>query len=264
MTLLAVLAGVAAVLGFRPVADRRLRVIDAARSASAPRGRWLQWAVSAIAIVPIAAFGGPSVAGWVVLGVALVGTLAHTLRSRRLKRQANRVRAEVVHACQVLAGQLRIGQVPSVALRAAAGECVLLERPAATQSIGGDVATALLEVAGRESGASGLIWLSRAWRISERTGAPIAGAATAVAAALRSEAETASVVTRELAGARASGRLLACLPAVGVALGSAAGGQPIQFLTGSWLGEICLVAGVLLACAGVVWTERLADSIEAG
>ena len=55
-------------------------------------------------------------------------------------------------------------------------------------------------------------------------------------------------------------RLLAALPLAGVALGYGFGGDPLAFLAGSLPGQLSLIGGVSLGCAGVVWTEHIADA----
>ena len=52
---------------------------------------------------------------------------------------------------------------------------------------------------------------------------------------------------------------MAGLPLCGIALGYALGGDPIEFLLQGPLGWGCLVCGVALAAAGVLWVEALAQ-----
>jgi tight adherence protein B len=65
-----------------------------------------------------------------------------------------------------------------------------------------------------------------------------------------------------LSAPRATSRLLAVLPLAGLALGYGFGGDPVGFLAGSAPGQLSLVVGVALGCAGVLWTERIADLRE--
>lgn len=162
------------------------------------------------------------------------------------------------HACLVLAGQLSIGQVPGVALTNAAGDCAPLEESAATQRIGGDTGAALRR-AGQEPGQEGLAELGVAWQLCERTGAPLAQVSTGVAEALRLAEAAHSSVDAELASARLTGQLLAVLPVLGLGLGFAGGGDPLGFLTGTLLGQVCVVAAVALLGAGLIWTEKLSE-----
>ena len=52
------------------------------------------------------------------------------------------------------------------------------------------------------------------------------------------------------------------LPLAGLGLGYGFGGDPLDFLTASVLGQLCLTFGALLGCLGVLWTERIAGSEE--
>lgn len=208
----------------------------------------------------LAAFGLllPRLLPWAVVVsiVALTGWwLGVRARDRRRRRSAER---EVSHACLVLAGQLSIGQVPGVALANAAGDCAPLEESAATQRIGGDTGAALRR-AGQEPGQEGLAELGVAWQLCERTGAPLAQVSTGVAEALRLAEAAHSSVDAELASARLTGQLLAVLPVLGLGLGFAGGGDPLGFLTGTLLGQVCVVAAVALLGAGLIWTEKLSE-----
>lgn len=202
---------------------------------------------------------GVRVGGWVAV-CAIVGMTALWLvRGARDDHHRNQRKATVARAARTLALLLQAGQVPTVALEDAASDCPVLAPAALTGRLGGDVSAALQE-SGRQPGAEGLMRVAAAWRVSERTGAPVAEVLSRVAENLRRERHLASVVMAELASARASGRIMAILPFVAVAVGSIVGANPLAFLFGSWLGEVVFIAGTLLAAAGVVWTERIARS----
>ena len=66
------------------------------------------------------------------------------------------------------------------------------------------------------------------------------------------------MVAGELSAPRATGKVMAVLPACGVGLGYLLGGEPIGWLLGGPLGWGCLLAGVILASLGVLWIEALA------
>jgi tight adherence protein B len=82
-------------------------------------------------------------------------------------------------------------------------------------------------------------------------------ALAAVAETVRRDHAVEQIVEAELAGPRASGQVLAVLPALGLATGFAMGGEPLAFFVTGWVGPSCLVAGTALACLGLVWTEAL-------
>lgn len=255
----ALVAGAAAALLVGADPGRRLgHVTPVVRS----HRRWTRGSALASGAVGVSLFAvivlGLST-GLLVCAVAVAGAvMAQLLLARHdLVLRSGRRRA-VSRAARVLAGQLRLGQVPTVALSSAASDCPPLERAAATLAIGGDVSAALREV-GREPGHEGLVTLAMAWELSERSGAPIAALSRQVSDGLRVQDESRAQVAAELAGPRASGRLLATLPLIGLAMGRFAGGDPFHFLTGSLAGHLCILAAVVLAGVGVLWTERLAD-----
>lgn len=220
-----------------------------------PAVAWGAVAVLAAVVAVVAA--GPGGVLWVLLAAVLLGTGSHLVAGAVAERRRSAAAVETAQAMQVVAGQLRIGSVPGVALASAARDCSCLERPAATLAIGGDVPRALAE-AGSAPGREGLQSLGRAWELGEVTGAPMAGLAVRVADQVRADQETRRVVQAELSGPRATARLLAGLPLVGLLMGRMAGGDPVGFLFRTLPGQACLLAGTCLACAGLAWTERMA------
>lgn len=256
------LAAIAAALAIRPDPGRRLGNVSYAEASKRAWGRRRLIGVSAVGgSLACIAILGPSRGLLGAAGACVAGVLAELLAAQQVARRAARRRAAVARAARVLAGQLRIGQVPTTALRSAAEDCPPLERAAATIAIGGDVAAALRAVA-TDPGHEGLNDVSMAWELSERSGAPIADLMSQVSAGLREREETGRTVAAELAGPRASGRLLACLPLIGLGMGKLSGGDPVHFLFGTLPGHACILAGVLLAGSGVLWTEQLADKAQ--
>jgi tight adherence protein B len=67
------------------------------------------------------------------------------------------------------------------------------------------------------------------------------------------------VVNSELAAARATSKVMAALPPCGIAIGYLLGGDPARWLLVRPAGWTCLLTGILLACAGVLWIEALAQ-----
>lgn len=227
---------------------------------------WTRWAVIAGGLAaPV--LGGLVIGGLRggVLGViaALVGVTGWRLVGRRWRhRAAGQRRAQVAQAAQALAGELSIGRVPAEALHVVGVDFPVLQGVSATLELGGDVGEAL-RLAAKEPGCRGLLALARAWEVSERTGAPMVRSLESVAEALCYEKSVAATVAGELAAPRATGRLLAGLPLAGLGLGYVLGGDPVAFLLSNPVGWGCLVLGVALACAGLLWSERIADEAAA-
>jgi tight adherence protein B len=188
---------------------------------------------------------------------AIAGTGVQLGRTQLRRRRAAHSETEVVSACRLLVGLLRVGQVPGGALQLAAAESPVLAEAAAAHRAGGSVAEVLRAAAARP-GRAGLAELAVAWELAERTGASMTLALEGVVNRQAAASAVAEVVTAELAAPRATGRLLAVLPLAGLLLGFTLGGDPLQFLLGSPVGWIVLTVGVGLACGGVLWTDWLA------
>ncbi len=173
------------------------------------------------------------------------------------RRAADRVAKDVVEGCAVLAANLRVGQVPSRALQTAAAACPTLQPAHETLLLGGDVAAVWFRQAAGP-GAGGLRELARAWRVAERTGASLASTLDQVVAGQTGDQALREVVAGELAAPRATGKVMAVLPALGLGMGYLLGGEPLRWLAAGPAGWTCSVLGVALACGGVLWIEALA------
>jgi tight adherence protein B len=69
-------------------------------------------------------------------------------------------------------------------------------------------------------------------------------------------------VALELAAPRATARLLAALPVLGIVIGSASGANPVGVLIGTAWGWGLLGAGLVLDLAGLAWVGRIAHAAE--
>ncbi len=241
------------------------RLAAAERGRTPGRRRW--WFRAGIGVgLALLSIGGALLAGapgavvGASTGVALA-TGARLLAIRRGRRVAARRRLEVARACAAIASQVRVGRVPSEALAAAADDWPVLVAAHQSQLLGGGVPETLLAHA-RQPGCGGLADLARAWQLALDTGAPMAVALDQVALSLRRDESLQRTVAAELAGPRATGKVMAVLPLGGIGMGYLLGGSPIQFLVEGPLGWACLLGGVLLACAGVLWVDRLARVAE--
>lgn len=256
-----VLFAMSAALAVGPPPGKQLRRLGPVPITHSHPGWLLPAGVGFIAVVLVWVALGPRVLGWVVTAGVLVGTAAWLVRRTRMDRRRARVRGDTARATRTLALLLQAGQIPTDALDDAASDCSALAPVAHTGRLGGDVSLAFREL-GEQPGGAGYARVSAAWHVSERTGAPIAILLGRVAENLRRERHLAAVVSTELAAARASGRIMALLPFVAIALGSVVGAKPLDFLFGSSLGQMAFMAGTALVAVGVVWTERIARSGE--
>jgi tight adherence protein B len=258
MTLVAVCALVVAMGLLGPVrAEGRLHALD---HEARGKTRWVHLAAGLLVVLTV--MGGlmvlaPAYIAWTLIAAMLVATLVWELRMHAVEKRALARAAEVAQACRVIAAQLRIGQTPATALAVSAEESKVLADCAAAQQIGADVPATLVR-AGAVRGCGGLAQLGRAWQLCERSGSPLAPAASRVSATVDADTRLRADIAAELVVPRLTGRLLTALPLLGIGMGYFAGGDPVTFLTTTLIGKACLTGAVFLACAGLVWTEVLA------
>lgn len=195
----------------------------------------------------------------VLTAVAVAGFAIVQVRGSRTRTAIVRRRAETVELVGLLAAELRAGVLPHRAAAGLADDFPVLRAAARAADLGGDVVGALRE-ASAPPGREVLRDVAGAWWVSERSGAPLATVIERLEQGARADREIAREVEAGVAPARATGRLMAALPAVGLLLGSGMGGDPLAVLTGTWVGAGCLALGCSLACAGVAWIERIAAS----
>lgn len=220
-------------------------------------------ALTVLAAGVVAALGltlGPPAAVAGLAGLIAAAAALRLVGLGRRTRAEHLTRAEVAGSCAVIANQVRVGRIPAEALALAAEDAPVLAVAARVQRNGGDVVAALLGEADRP-GCRGLRDLARAWQVGTRTGAPMADLLDQVATALRQDQSVERTVASELAGPRATGRVMAVLPLCGIGLGYLLGGDPLGFLLAGPLGWACLVGGAVLAAAGVLWIEGLARQV---
>ncbi|QXT62455.1 type II secretion system F family protein [Tessaracoccus palaemonis] len=254
----AVLAGLAALLLITPPPARGLRRLHPPRPSSGRRGT-APLIAAAIAATALAAVVVPWAAGWVLVAAVAAGTVI-LLATRHRRRAAAAVgSAETARAARLLAALLRAGHIPQEALAMAATDSPMLAPAATAARLGADVPEELRRLTGSPGGGGGAA-LASAWRVAERSGAPVAAVLGRTSESLRAERALAGVVEAELAAARASGRIMAALPFGAVLLGTAAGADPVAFLLASPAGGVLVLVGTVLTAVGVLWIDRLAEN----
>ena len=226
-----------------------------------PIGLLIRVALVAAVVVAVAT----SQVSLVIVAATMVGAALFVLRQvglSRIRSASVHTRAQTIAALDLLAAELRAGILPRHAIEALADDAPSLGPAAAAAAHGGDVVSAL-RAASTEPGAGALADLAGAWHVAERAGAPLAQVLDRVATAVRDDAEVDRDVQAEAAPARATGRLMAVLPVLGLSLGAGMGADPVHVLTGTVFGASCLAAGVALACAGLAWVDRIVASVDA-
>lgn len=189
--------------------------------------------------------------------------MSYLARARGRARQREGRRAEVTELCFALAAELRAGRMPAEAVARAVE--VMTDEHAAELA---GVIAASADRRRRSSRAAhrrsppyrrrSLGRLAACWQVGSGSGAGFARAVERLAGGLRTEQEHRREVAAQLAGTRATTRLLGMLPFAGLLMATGMGMQPVDFLFGTSYGLFCLGAGVTLDVAGMLWTSRLA------
>lgn len=161
---------------------------------------------------------------------------------------------DVAAALSALAAELSAGRDLDAALLACRPAARLWPRAIAAAEVGGDVASALVRDDARA--------LAACWRVAGSSGAGLAAAISGIAAGERDATSIRARLAGELAAPRASARMLAALPLVGIAMGIVMGAEPLDLLLGSWPGRGLLVVAGLLTIGGLLWTGAIVRSVE--
>lgn len=192
----------------------------------------------------------------------VAGTVALRRRDRAAAAKQRHESGALQGALDVLVGELRIGAHPVDAFGAAAGESggpvsEGMRAVAARARLGADVAAGLDDVA-RTSRLPGH-WerLAVCWRLAQTHGLAIGTLMRAAHEDIVERERFSARVRAAMAGPRTTALVLAGLPVAGIALGQAIGAQPVAFLVKPGAGTWLLVIGVVLACAGLLWTDRI-------
>ena len=165
----------------------------------------------------------------------------------------------VIDSLAALDMELQSGQSPQSALVRAA--VVPPVWPAALSAVGmqGDVAQALLIDANRHPE---LRQLAACWMVAADSGSGMSAAVHRLIHSLRENEELRNTLAAELAGPRATAKVLSGLPVIGLLMGIAMGADPIGWLLGNPLGIACLICGLMLSTLGLLWSRRLVRSVE--
>lgn len=214
--------------------------------------------VMLIVLVVASIVSGVRAAVLVAMLCLVAATAGYLWWRYRARRNAQLRAAEVAGGCATLAAEVRAGRAAAAALEVVAGDHPPFVPVAAALQVGSSVAESMRHHA-QLPGHEGLLQLARAWEVAQRTGAPLGPTLDAVAAGLRADQTVARATTTELAASRATGQLLGVLPVIGIGLGFVLGGNPIDFLFHSRFGLAFLAGGVVLTCAGLLWSDRLGD-----
>ncbi|HZE32992.1 MAG TPA: type II secretion system F family protein [Actinoallomurus sp.] len=181
--------------------------------------------------------------------------------SRRRRNVAAR-RTAVIELCDGTAAELTAGRPAGTALAQAASVLPDLPELASIADAAPEDVIATLTRASAVEGCDGLRLLAGCWRIGIDRGGMLASVIEGLAEALRDEQSHREEIALQLSGPRATARLLAGLPALGLGMAAALGAKPLQFLFTTMPGVLCLSLGSGLDILGLWWTSRLATAAE--
>jgi tight adherence protein B len=209
-------------------------------------------------VAGLAAFAWRGVPVGIAAGVTGAVVSASAARAL-LRREALAAGRDLSAALRMLRAELDVGSRAEAALLAAASVAgahrAAFEAGARAVRDGTDIVVAMPRP--RE-----LELIAQAWALAGRTGAPLADVLARVDDDVRARRAHARAVASSLAGPRSSAALLAALPVLGIALGTAMGTHPLAILFDTTGGRLLLCAGALLDAGGVLWTARLVSSAE--
>jgi tight adherence protein B len=229
----------------------------------------------------VLALGAAAGVAWLVSAATLAGlagVLTATmlgatgvLLGRRLvvERRRRRALPEVLRGLRTLNRELRAGAAPLTAVDGAAraGQgagtrvltslAVLMRSGSDDAPAGADPAVAVSAGAVAEVEDRALEVLRSGWLLSRRHGVAFGRVVSGIADELSDEVAAEQARAAQLAGPRMSGYVMAGLPLMGLLLGAGMGVNPAQVLFGSAAGQVLLMVGVALMCAGLFWSARI-------
>lgn len=184
--------------------------------------------------------------------------LSHRLiRSFGKGRRRREQRMRAIEALGALAAELKAGAPPQRALRDT-GEFAW---PFACGAVrfDGDVAAALRRDAEM---LPILAPLAACWAVSAQQGSSLEISVSRLVDQARITEDVRVQLEAQLAGPRATARILMLLPGFGIAMGMMMGVDPLGWLLGTIPGLACLIAGCALAAFGYWWTSRIVAGVE--
>lgn len=181
-------------------------------------------------------------------------------RWRRREVQGRR-RLGAAEFLLALADELTSGLPLEAAVVRASEGMPWLSHTARAAEMGGDIPLALRQDAQRYDLAA-LASLSAAWQVASGSGAGLSVAARNLGHAAMDRERARRELASEMAGPRATAKVLALLPAVGLLLGSGFGGSPWTWLTTTGPGLMILGLGLVLEFLGLAWVQWLVRRVE--
>ena len=178
------------------------------------------------------------------------------------RQQRDREVSRVNDLVLALSAELRAGQAPAVVWSRLWGRSFFVVAGDSQVGLDGADIPAVLRAAAVGRGRSGLARVAACWEVAEQSGAGLATALERVGQSLEAEREIASEVEGQLAGSRATARLLAVLPVFALLLGESLGAEPVRVLCTTLYGWGCLLVGLALSFVGSRWIEQQVRAVS--
>ena len=190
---------------------------------------------------------------------------ARSVWSWRGRQRRGSLEQAFAHDLRALVAELRSGAHPGSALSTAASSTVLWPQAVAAERFGDGVADGFARDA-TENPRLGryLRQLSACWRVGVNHGSGLAISIERLAVSIETTMDVEATLANELAAPRATVRLLAFLPVVGIAMGYMLGANPLAWFVDTGIGKVTFLAAGGLTITGSWWSHRIVSRIEAG
>ncbi|HIW92068.1 MAG TPA: type II secretion system F family protein [Candidatus Corynebacterium avicola] len=199
--------------------------------------------------------------------IAAVDLSNRAVRTRTLREFTDALSVELAvgarpvraaeHALEALAA------TPEARRRAGAELVDSLSREIGRARLGGEVGTGV-ENQAEVAEAAEVAEVMRLWSVAQRHGLALGQVMRRRVDGIEAQLTHLGHTSSALAGARLTEIILLLLPVGALGIGQSMGLTPVGFLVGNVLGVLVLLAGILLACAGVLWVESLTVTVLGG
>ena len=223
-----------------------------------------------VMLTPVALTGAAAMVTVTGRRVALAAMeLSHRgVRTRALREFTDALSVELtVGARPVQAAEhavAAVAQTPEARRRAGAGLVEQLRREVGRARLGGDVGVSGAGDSTGDDTGEQVYQVLRLWSVAQRHGLALGQVMRRRVDGIEAQLTHLGHTSSALAGARLTEIILLLLPVGAMGIGQSMDVAPVGFLVGNVLGVLVLLAGILLACAGVLWVESLTVTVLGG
>jgi hypothetical protein len=162
------------------------------------------------------------------------------------------------HFAQEIVNGISSGLVPRIVLAKICGEYFLENTRIACLS-GTSITEAIKIDLPNDLAAKGFASL---WQVCENNGAALSPALNQFAQQIRVENELRQELSSSMSGAKLSAWVLAGLPLFGIVLAAFLGVNSLEWLANSKIGNLNIVAVIILEVIGIIWVKKITSRIE--